>query len=280
MSKEIDMVVAGTATSDPGNAAKEEVEKNKKSKAKKEEAKNNVPFHKLFAFADSLDTFLMIMGTFGSVANGLSFPVITLLFGQLTDAFGKNSDIHKMVCLRFVYVGVGAGTASFFRERQAARIRSLYLKAILRQDVAFFDNDTSTGEVIGRMSGDTILIQDALGEKLQKLKGITSKFCHIGLCYYPSPEYITVDESLGVPRDNGIPLILLIDTPKEILQQSWAGEKLNWSQLHMMCHNLPNPDIFAASVCLAHRADAVGRNEAYSGRKVRDQWPQLPHKCT
>ena len=52
-------------------------------------------------------------------------------------------------------------------ERQAARIRNLYLKTILRQDVAFFDKETSTGEVVGRMSGDTVLIQDAMGEKVQ-----------------------------------------------------------------------------------------------------------------
>ena len=51
-------------------------------------------------------------------------------------------------------------------ERQAARIRGLYLETILRQDIVFFDMGTMTGEVIGRMSGDTILIQDALGEKV------------------------------------------------------------------------------------------------------------------
>lgn len=51
-------------------------------------------------------------------------------------------------------------------ERQAARIRGLYLKTILRQDIAFFDKETSTGEVVGRMSGDTVLIQDAMGEKV------------------------------------------------------------------------------------------------------------------
>lgn len=53
-------------------------------------------------------------------------------------------------------------------ERQAARIRGLYLKTILRQDVTFFDVDTNTGEVVGRMSGDTVLIQDAIGEKVGK----------------------------------------------------------------------------------------------------------------
>lgn len=51
-------------------------------------------------------------------------------------------------------------------ERQAARIRSLYLRTILRQDVSFFDKETNTGEVVARMSGDTVLIQEAMGEKV------------------------------------------------------------------------------------------------------------------
>lgn len=51
-------------------------------------------------------------------------------------------------------------------ERQAGRIRGLYLKTILRQDIGFFDKETNTGEVVGRMSGDTVLIQDAMGEKV------------------------------------------------------------------------------------------------------------------
>ena len=51
-------------------------------------------------------------------------------------------------------------------ERQAARIRGLYLKAILRQDISFFDKETNSGEVVGRMSGDTVLIQEAMGEKV------------------------------------------------------------------------------------------------------------------
>lgn len=54
-------------------------------------------------------------------------------------------------------------------ERQAARIRCLYLKAILRQEIEFFDNESTTGEVISRMSGGTILIQDAIGEKVEFL---------------------------------------------------------------------------------------------------------------
>ncbi|GBG63853.1 hypothetical protein CBR_g39637 [Chara braunii] len=53
----------------------------------------------------------------------------------------------------------------FTGERQSARIRKKYLQAILRQDVGYFDVGTSTGEIIERMSGDIILVQEAVGEK-------------------------------------------------------------------------------------------------------------------
>ncbi|KAG5400902.1 hypothetical protein IGI04_015509 [Brassica rapa subsp. trilocularis] len=61
-------------------------------------------------------------------------------------------------------------------ERQAARIRSMYLKTILRQDIGFFNVETNTGEVVGRMSGDTVLIQDAMGEKVGKFIQLVSTF--------------------------------------------------------------------------------------------------------
>lgn len=53
-------------------------------------------------------------------------------------------------------------------ERQAARIRSLYLKTILRQDVGFFDQESKTGEIVERMTSDTVIIQAAMGEKVIK----------------------------------------------------------------------------------------------------------------
>lgn len=51
-------------------------------------------------------------------------------------------------------------------ERQASRIRDIYLKSILRQDIEFFDREMRTGEVVGRMSGDSLLIHHAIGEKV------------------------------------------------------------------------------------------------------------------
>ncbi|OIW07048.1 hypothetical protein TanjilG_02682 [Lupinus angustifolius] len=150
-----------------------------KSKQKEKEKPETVPFHRLFSFADSTDILLMIVGTIGAIGNGISMPLMTLLFGQMVNGFGSNQITDNIVkevskvSLGYVYLAIGSGLAAFLQvkcwmiagERQAARIRGLYLKTILRQDVAFFDKETNTGEVIGRMSGDTVLIQDAMGEK-------------------------------------------------------------------------------------------------------------------
>ncbi|CAA0824954.1 ABC transporter B family member 4 [Striga hermonthica] len=156
--------------------------------SKKEET-NAVPFYKLFAFADSKDKILMIVGTIGGIGNGLSLPLMTILFGELIDSFGENQrvgvvEVVSRVALKFVYLAIGCGVAAFLQvacwmitgERQAARIRSLYLKTILRQDVTFFDMETNTGEVVGRMSGDTVLIQDAMGEKVGKFIQLVATF--------------------------------------------------------------------------------------------------------
>ncbi|KAF7852170.1 hypothetical protein BT93_L0559 [Corymbia citriodora subsp. variegata] len=160
------------------------------NKSKGDETVNRVPFHKLFSFADSTDILLMVVGSIGAVGNGLSLPLMTELFGQLINTFGKNQadsdvvDPVSKIALKFVYLALGCGAAAFLLvtcwmvtgERQAARIRALYLQTILRQDVAFFDKGTKTGEIISRMSGDTILIQNAMGEKVGKFIQLVSTF--------------------------------------------------------------------------------------------------------
>ncbi|TKY71922.1 ABC transporter B family member 9 [Spatholobus suberectus] len=147
-----------------------------------DKANQKVPFYMLFTFADRLDVALMTIGTICAVANGLSQPLMSVILGKLINTFGSTDPSNTIkevskVALLFVYLAIGTGIASFLQvacwivtgERQAARIRGLYLKTILKQDIAFFDTETTTGEVIGRMSGDTILIQDAMGEKFIQL---------------------------------------------------------------------------------------------------------------
>ncbi|PIA30043.1 hypothetical protein AQUCO_05700032v1 [Aquilegia coerulea] len=142
---------------------------------------NNVPLW-YFYFADILDIMLMIVGSSCAMVTGLAPYLMASILGQIINIFGGSSnpsnivsDVSK-VTLMYVYLAIGTAIASFFQvscwmmtgERQAARIRGLYLKTILKQDTTFFDTETTTEEVIERMSRDTILIQDAIGEKIGK----------------------------------------------------------------------------------------------------------------
>lgn len=155
--------------------------KNKKKKKPKEEPTHSVNMRELFKYADKYDIFLMFVGTLGALGFGIALPLLALLFGELTDAFGQNlgnvDELANMVtktALKFVWVAIGAATAAYLEmacwmltgERQAARIRSKFLKAVLRQDISYFDLEISTGEVISRMSGDIVLVQEAMGEKV------------------------------------------------------------------------------------------------------------------
>lgn len=51
-------------------------------------------------------------------------------------------------------------------ERSAQRIRTAYLRAILRQDIGFFDTRVSTGDMMHGISSDVAQIQEVMGEKV------------------------------------------------------------------------------------------------------------------
>lgn len=53
-----------------------------------------VPFYKLFNFADRVDVTLMIIGVICAMANGLSQPLMALIFGKLITTFGSTDPSH------------------------------------------------------------------------------------------------------------------------------------------------------------------------------------------
>lgn len=50
-----------------------------------------VSFFKLFSFADRFDVVLMVVGTIAAMGNGVSQPLMTLIFGQLINSFGSSN---------------------------------------------------------------------------------------------------------------------------------------------------------------------------------------------
>ncbi|EGC33546.1 hypothetical protein DICPUDRAFT_80697 [Dictyostelium purpureum] len=141
-----------------------------------------IPYYKMFRFSSKFDYLLMFVGSFCAIANGATMPAISIAFGRLLNVFSPdnfkdpNYDLMDQVtknALIFVYIGIGAFVCSYFEvafwmltgERQAIRCRKEYFKAILRQEIGWYDI-TKSSELSSRISSDTLLFQEAIGEKV------------------------------------------------------------------------------------------------------------------
>uniref|UniRef100_A0A7R9VCA0 Uncharacterized protein n=1 Tax=Chlamydomonas euryale TaxID=1486919 RepID=A0A7R9VCA0_9CHLO len=145
--------------------------------------KEEVPkcsFIKLFSHADRTDHVFMALGTFGSCVHGCAFPLFSIVFGDFVDIFGdfENSPDFMSrvseVALYFVYIAIGALVAAYLQNafwtwtssRQAARLRTHYLSAVLRQEIAYFDTQATAGALMQSLAEDGNVVQMATGDKL------------------------------------------------------------------------------------------------------------------
>ncbi|KAL1080942.1 hypothetical protein V6Z11_D09G030700 [Gossypium hirsutum] len=132
--------------------------------------KKNRCIRSIFMHADNVDRFLMAAGFIGGVVDGTVAPLMIYLNGRLfnnLDASSKDA-AADMVTRNVHHVQGFCWTRT--SERQATRMRSRYLKAILRQDVGYFDlNVTSTAEVVTSVSNDSLIIQEVISEKIPHL---------------------------------------------------------------------------------------------------------------
>ncbi|KAJ8750162.1 hypothetical protein K2173_014077 [Erythroxylum novogranatense] len=184
----------------------------------------------IFMHADHLDWFLMTLGFIGSLADGFSTPLVLFVTSRLMnnlggtssteDAFSRN--INKNA-LALCYLACGQWVLCFLEgycwtrtgERQATRMRAKYLKAVLRQDVGYFDlHVTSTAEVITSVSNDGIVIQDVLSEKVPNFLMNASMFCG---CYLVS--FILLWRLAIV----GFPFVVLLVIPGLIYGRTLMG---------------------------------------------------------
>ncbi|PYI00888.1 multidrug resistance protein 1, 2, 3 [Aspergillus sclerotiicarbonarius CBS 121057] len=140
-------------------------------------------FFGIYRYASRWDIFLIILSSVASIAGGAALPLFTVLFGNLTSTFqdiavGRityehfHDELNRYV-VYFIYLAIAEfitihiATAGFIYtgDHVVQRIRVEYLRAILRQNIAFFDN-LGAGEITTRITADTNLIQDGISEKV------------------------------------------------------------------------------------------------------------------
>ncbi|KAL3471497.1 ABC multidrug transporter Mdr1 [Aspergillus californicus] len=142
-----------------------------------------IGFFGLYRYATLSDKFLLFLSVACCIIAGAAVPGMTIVLGGLTSKirdfiagtetaqeFRQNVSRYS---LYFVYVGIGefvtvfVGTAGFIYvgERVTSKIRERYMRAILRQNIGFFDQ-LGPGEIANRITVDTHLVQTAVSEKV------------------------------------------------------------------------------------------------------------------
>ncbi|KAH6917878.1 multidrug resistance protein 1 [Coprinopsis sp. MPI-PUGE-AT-0042] len=168
----------------------------------------SVPFFKLFRFSTKLELFIGFIALICAAAAGAAAPLMSLLFGNLVQEFvnfatvttlaaqGNQeaagrvpevaADFRRVAGLDatyLVYIGLGMFVCTYVYmyvwvytgEVGTKRLREKYLQAILRQDIAYFDN-VGAGEVATRIQTDTHLVQQATSEKVAMTVNFTAAF--------------------------------------------------------------------------------------------------------
>ncbi|KAL5717922.1 ABC-type xenobiotic transporter [Ranunculus cassubicifolius] len=144
-------------------------------------ATKSVSLLSVLKYSDSKDVVLMILGTIGCCADGISMAAIMVVLSKVMNGYASKTSLtlHEInkYAFYFLYVAIGVGTGAFLEgfcwartaDRQTSRLCKNYLRAVLRQDVCFFDKRhgiSSTSRVVSSISTDTLTIQSVLSEKI------------------------------------------------------------------------------------------------------------------
>ncbi|KAM4028833.1 ATP-binding cassette sub-family B member 5-like isoform 1-T1 [Anomaloglossus baeobatrachus] len=157
-----------------------------------EDSLPNVSFLKLLQLNQSEWPYIMV-GVLASIINGGTHPAFCIFFSKMIALFGyddpdrikKESDLY---CILFAVIGVVSFFTYFLQgfmfgrsgEVLTMRLRHLGFKAMLRQEISWFDDKkNNTGALTTRLSTEASQIQTATGSRLGLL---SQNFASMGLC--------------------------------------------------------------------------------------------------
>ncbi|XP_058534307.1 ATP-dependent translocase ABCB1 isoform X1 [Ochotona princeps] len=121
-----------------------------------------------------------VIGTVCAVTNGALQPAFSVIFSEMIAIFGPGDDaVKQQKCNMFSLLFLGLGILSFFTfflqgfmfgkagEILTTRLRSMAFRAMLRQDMSWFDDPkNSTGALSTRLATDAAQVQGATGTRL------------------------------------------------------------------------------------------------------------------
>ncbi|GAB1600865.1 multidrug resistance protein 1A-like, partial [Argonauta hians] len=118
----------------------------------------------------------ILIGCIAATVNGLFMPAFAIIFSQFIGAFGNPNDtnvnkytlqIFLLGILSFIVNTLQYSMFGISGERLTMTVRMGLFKAILRQEIAWFDKDVNnTGVLCSRLSVDSGRVKGGTGEKI------------------------------------------------------------------------------------------------------------------
>nr|QUF59444.1 ATP-binding cassette transporter Abcb9 [Brachionus angularis] len=140
----------------------------------KETNKKRSSLFRLFKYSKK-DLFFIISGTFFLIVGAVCEAFVPYFTGQVLDSITvqKNFDHFKKNVVFFIAANFASGMLGGLRtclfsvavSRLNIRLRKLVFKALIEQDISFFDK-VKTGDMLSRLSADTTTMSDLISQNL------------------------------------------------------------------------------------------------------------------
>uniref|UniRef100_A0A4W4FZA0 ATP-binding cassette sub-family B member 5 n=1 Tax=Electrophorus electricus TaxID=8005 RepID=A0A4W4FZA0_ELEEL len=151
----------------------------------------DVPFGRILALNKTEWPYLVV-GTVASLVGGAVYPCVAILFSKIIGVFSEHDpEVKRQKTLMFSLLFLVIGVVSFFTnflqgymfgksgEILTMRMRSQAFKAILRQDIGWFDDhNNAVGVLTTKLATDASLVKGVTGSRLGLA---TNTLCALGI---------------------------------------------------------------------------------------------------
>jgi hypothetical protein len=142
------------------------------SSTQRKENKELVKFSALYRYATHRQMLMMAFASFCAAAVGCVFPLFTIIFGKMLDSLNdptqaqdpsKQAATISSLCVYFMIIAVVSSFCSaiensvpvYVAEHVMAKVRHEFMKALLRQDMEWFDTNRG-GEATSCLAEGTL----------------------------------------------------------------------------------------------------------------------------
>ncbi|KAI9492374.1 putative ABC transporter protein [Zychaea mexicana] len=159
--------------------SREEAAKDNKEKKLNKKSRHTISMRKMFRYATLRDKAMIGLAMSCSIIVGLLQPGTIVIFGLFINSTmedyqegGSLNDMAKNAAIILISIGTVVMVLAYMAnmlwvitgENQTRRVRQLYVHAIMRQDMSFFDK-AENGSLTARLATDTQYYQDAISDK-------------------------------------------------------------------------------------------------------------------